>query len=194
MKVFIRVWYLAIINPKSAFSILEEKSAPIWGFTSILVRFIGTSLTSILTLYLINYRPFVPSYLNFLTEANYYRAEVFFLPVFGVGAWLLSSSLVHLILRFSGRESSIDWIMNVIGFSLLVVMPLVWLLDWSGIAFGFYGATFTIPIHAAVSFWEVGLMGIGFKRMEDLSWAGALILGFVVKAGVLIPLAALFIR
>lgn len=194
MKDFLSVWFLAIYKPKVAFSRLEEKSAPVWGFSSTLVRFVGTSLTSILALCLINFRPFVPPYLNFLTESNYYRAEVFFLPVFGVGAWLLSSALVHLILRISGRESTIDWIMNVIGFSLLVVMPLVWILDWSGIAFGFYGATFTIPIHAMVSFWEIGLMAIGFRRMENLSWAGALILGFVVKAGVYIPLAAIFIR
>ena len=85
--------------------------------------------------------------------------------------------------------------MNVIGFALLVVMPLVWLLDWTGIAFGFYGSTYTIPIHAGVSsVWEVGLMAISFKRMPGLSWAVAILLGLVVKAGVYIPLAAVFIR
>ena len=194
LKEFIRVWFLAIPKPISAFYMLEEKPAPVWGFISILVRFVGTSITSILALHLIKFRPFVPSFLSFLTDENYYRAEVFFLPFFGIGAWLLSSALVHLIIRISGRESTIDWIMNVIGFSLLVVMPVVWLLDWSGITFGFYGATFTIPIHACVSFWEVGLMAIGFKRMENLSWAGALVLGLIVKAGVFIPLAAIFIR
>lgn len=194
MKDFIRVWFLAIPKPILAFSILEEKTAPKWGFIAILVRFIGTSLTSILALHLMNFRPFVPSYLSFLGEANYYQAEIFFLPFFGIGAWLLSSALVHLILRISGRESTIDWILNVIGFSLLVVMPIVWLLDWSGIAFGFYGATFTIPIHAGVSIWEVALMAIGFKRMNNLSWVGASVLGLIVKAGVFIPLAAIFIR
>ena len=84
--------------------------------------------------------------------------------------------------------------MNVIGFSLLVVMPLVWLLDWAGIAFGFYGANLTIPIHAGVSIWEVGLMGTGFKRVGSLSWVGSLILGIIVKAVVYIPLVAIFIR
>jgi hypothetical protein len=194
LKSFLRIWFLAIIHPDPAFSILERKPAPFLGFISILVRFVGTALTSILTLQLLNRRPFVPSYLSFLDDANYYRAEIFFLPLFGVGAWLLSSALIHLILRISSRQSNIDWIMNVIGFSLLVVMPLVWLLDWAGIAFGFYGATFTIPIHFGVSVWEVVLMGIGFKRMGGLSWAGAMALGFVVKAGVYIPLAAIFIR
>jgi hypothetical protein len=165
---------------------LEEKPAPAWGLVSILVRFIGTSLTSILALQLLNFKPFVPSYLTFLTDSNYYQAEVLFLPMFGIGAWLLSSALV--------QESSIDWIMNVIGFSLLVVMPVVWLLDWAGIAFGFYGAAFTIPIHAGISIWEVILMGMGFKRVGNLTWVVALLLGLVVKAGVYIPLAAIFIR
>ncbi|MCJ7703096.1 MAG: hypothetical protein MUO62_16055 [Anaerolineales bacterium] len=73
-------------------------------------------------------------------------------------------------------------------------MPIVWLLDWSGIAFGFYGATFTIPIHACVSIWEVALMAIGFKQINNLSWVGAAVLGLIVKAGVFIPLAAIFIR
>jgi len=161
---------------------------------STLVRFVGTALTSILALRLLNFTPFVPSYLTFLADSEYYRAEVFFLPVFGLVAWLLSSALVHLILRVWGRDSDIDWIMNVVGFSLLVVMPLVWLLDWAGIAFGFYGASFTIPIHAGVSIWEVVLMAIGFRRLGHLSWAVALILGLVAKAGVYIPSAAVFVR
>jgi hypothetical protein len=191
---FVRVWLIGISHPVRAFRMLEEKPSPSWGFVSILTRFIGTSLTSILALRLLDFKPFVSSYLTFLSDSNYYQAEVFFLPVFGVGAWLLSSALIHLILRISGRESNIDWIMNVIGFSLLVVMPVVWLLDWTGIALGFYGAAFTIPIHAGISIWEVILMGIGFKRIGNLSWPTALLLGFAVKAGVYIPLAAVFIR
>lgn len=194
MKEFVKIWLLALTKPGTAFARLEAKSAPAWGFVSILARFIVTAITSILALYLIDFQPFVPSYLTFLNNANYYRAEIFFLPVFGLGAWLLSSALTHLILRLSGRNSSIDWIMNVIGFSLLVVMPVVWLLDWAGIAGGFYGAAFTIPIHIGISIWEVGLMGIGFKRMDRMSWASSLLLGFIVKAGVFIPLAAIFIR
>jgi len=82
----------------------------------------------------------------------------------------------------------------VIGFSLLVVMPVVWMLDRAGIAFGFYGATLTISIHAGVSIWEVVLMAIGFERLGNLGWAAALPLALVVKAGVYIPLAAIFVR
>jgi hypothetical protein len=191
---FLRIWFEGVLYPRRAFHQLEQKPAPAWGLLSILVRFVGTSLTSILALLLLGSRPFVPSYLSILDEPEYYRAEIFFLPRFGIAAWLLASALVHMILRIAGRESNIDWIMNVIGFSFLVVMPLVWILDWAGIAFGFYGADVTIPLHAGVSLWEVGLMAIGFKRMGSLRWAGALLLGFAVKVGVYIPLAAIFIR
>jgi hypothetical protein len=148
---------------------LEGKPAPLWGFISVLVRFSRSSLTSILALQLLEYRPMGPSYLSFLTEANDYQAAVFFLPIFGVGAWLLSSALVPLTLKIFGRDGNIDGFMNVVGFALIVVMPIVWLLAWIGIAFGFYGANFTIPFHAAISIWEVGLKGIGLKRMVGMS-------------------------
>ena len=194
MKEFLRTWFVGIHSPKEAFRILAGKPAPLRGLVSILVRFTGTSLTSILLLHLLHFKPFVQPYITLLSPSNYYRAEIFFLPFFGIGAWLLSSALVHMILRISGQENSIDRTMNVIGFSLLVVMPVVWFLDWAGIAFGFYGRSFTIPIHAGVSLWEIMLMGIGFREGGSKSRAGALALGTLVKAGIYIPLAALLVR
>jgi hypothetical protein len=194
MRKFLNLWYLAIIRPREAFHQLFEMPAPYWGLWSTLIRFIGTAITSILALHLLNKRPFVPPSINFLNETNYYQAEIFFLPLFGIVAWLLSSALIHLILRLSRMDSNIDWIMNVIGFSLLVVMPLVWMVDWITIAIDVYGADLTIPIHAAVSVWEVALMTLGFKMIGGLSWISSAILGFIVKAGVYIPLAAIFVR
>jgi len=102
MAEIVRVWFSAIARPGTAFRTLEEKPAPGWGLVSALVRFVGTALTSILALRLLNFTPFVPSYLTFLADSDYYRAEVFFLPVFVIVAWPLSSALVHLILRISG--------------------------------------------------------------------------------------------
>ncbi|UCB44791.1 MAG: hypothetical protein JSV25_11295 [Spirochaetota bacterium] len=194
MGKFLNLWFLAMIHPREAYKSLSEVPAPKWGFYSTLVRFIGTAVTSILALYLLNKTPFIQSYVTFLDETNYYTAEIFFLPFFGIVAWLLSSGLIHLILRLFRIDSSIDWIMNVIGFSLLVVMPVVWLVDWATIAIDVYGATFTIPIHTAVSVWEVTLMAVGFRRIERVSWFSAALLGLIVKGGVYIPLAAIFVR
>ena len=159
-----------------------------------LIRSVGTAMTSILALHLLNRHPFVPPYITFLDETEYYQAEVFFLPLFGLAVWLLASAVVHLILRLFRIVSNIDWIMNVIGSSLLVVKPVVWLVDWVTIAIGVHGADFMIPIHAAVSVWEIALMAMGFRKTERLSWFGAAILGVVVKAGVYIPMAAVFVR
>jgi hypothetical protein len=191
---FLHLWFLAIIRPRRAYDLLLDAPAPEWGLYAILVRFVGTAITSILALHLLGRRPFVPPYLTILNEANYYLAEIFFLPLFGTAAWLLSSALVHVILRLSGIDDHLDWVMNVIGFSLLVVMPVVWLVDWATIAVDAYGANSTIPIHAAVSIWEVALMAVGFRKIQRLSWVAAAILGVIVKAGVYIPLAAIFVR
>jgi hypothetical protein len=191
---FARIWLHLALRPVIGFRDLAEQPAPLWGLYAVLARFVPTSLTSILALFLLGRRPFVPSYLAFLDDAAYYRAEIFFLPLFGLLAWLLASALVYLLLRLLGKPSSIDWIMNVIGFSLLAVMPVVWLVDWSAIALGIYGQSVTIPFHAAVSLWEVGLMALGFGMIKGVSWAGAVALGFVVKMGVYIPLAMVFIR
>ena len=194
MRAFLELWYLALFRPRKAYDRLFTAPAPQWGFYATLVRFVGTAATSILALEILNKRPFVPPYVTFLDEANYYQAEVFFLPLFGVVVWLLAGALIYLILKLTRYDNNIDWILNVIGFSLLVVMPVVWLLDWVTIALDVYGADFTIPIHAAVSVWEVALMAIGFKKIERLSWLTSALLGFLVKAGVYIPLAAVFVR
>jgi len=108
LKSFLHLWLLTVINPRRGYTLLLEKPAPYWGLYSTLLRFIGTAITSILVLQLLDRRPFVPSYLSFLDDATYYKAEIFFLPLFGMTAWLLSSALVHLILRLTRIDSDIS--------------------------------------------------------------------------------------
>lgn len=194
MMSFFRLWWLGIVDPAGAFEHLRHKPAPAWGLWAILMRFVVTSLTSILALHLLGRRPFYDAYLTFLPAERYYAAEVFFLPVFGLAGWLLSSAVVHLILRLAGRESDIDWILNVVGWGLLVVMPVVWLVDWVSIGLDVYGRGSTPAIHALVSVWEVALFGVGLSKIKGLSFWPALLLGLVVKGGVYIPLAAIFVR
>jgi hypothetical protein len=191
---FFRLWLCGITNPRAAFDELAHKPAPSWGLWAILVRFVITSLTSILALHLLEREPFVDSYLTFLPPDRYYAAEIFFLPVFGLAGWLLGGGVVHLILRLAGKPSSLDWILNVIGWALLTVMPAVWLLDWISIALNVYGVGVTPVIHAVISIWEVALMGVGLSKMEGLRFWPAFLLGLIVKGGVLIPLAALLVR
>ena len=49
-------------------------------------------------------------------------------------------------------------------------------------------------IHALISVWEVVLFGIGLSKMRELRFWPACLLGLVVKGGVYIPLAIIFVR
>ncbi|MBU0975481.1 MAG: YIP1 family protein [Patescibacteria group bacterium] len=190
----IRLWFLTIIKPKKAFIELQKRSAPQWGLYAILIRFVVTALTSILFLYLLDKKPFHPSYLTFLSDDEYYKYEIFFLPVFGLAGWLLSGNVIYLILKLCKIECSTDRILNVIGWGLLVVMPVVWLLDWINLLTDNYNMTVTTIIHLFISFWEVTLFAIGFRRIIRINTLLSLILGLIVKFGIFIPLAMIFVR
>ena len=191
---FIQVWLLGLVNPSRAFDEVRKKPAPLWGFWAILVRYVVTALTTTLALHLLGRTPFVPSYLTFLPTENYFTAEIFFMPVFGLAVWLLGSAVVHLCLRLAGRPSGFDWILNVIGFALLIVMPVVWLLDWLSVALNVYAAGVIPVIHVLLSLWEVALIGIGLTKLEGLHVLPACLLGLIFIGGVYIPLAILFVR
>ena len=191
---FLRIWIQGLYNPAAAFKRLQPKPAPQWGLWAILLRFTITALTSILALRLLDRTPFYPSYLTFLSTDSYYTAEIFFLPLFGLACWLLAGALVHLILRGIGRESDFDWILNVIGFGLLIPMPLTWLVDWSAIALDIYGRGITPLIHSLISLWEIALISVGLAKMEEARPLIYILLAVLVKVGAYIPLAAVFVR
>ncbi|MBN2553434.1 MAG: YIP1 family protein [Spirochaetales bacterium] len=191
---FLRIWFQGLYNPAAAFRRLQPRPAPYWGLWAVLLRFVITAVTSILALRLLDRTPFHPSYLTFLATDRYYTAEIFFLPLYGLGCWLLASALVHLILRGMGKDSDFDWILNVVGFGLLIPMPATWLVDWISIALDIYGRSFTPLIHSLISLWEIALITIGLAKMEEARPRLYLLLAVLVKVGVYIPLAALFIR
>jgi hypothetical protein len=93
VRKFIGLWFLTMIRPREASNHLLEAPAPKWGLYATPIRFAGTAITSILALHLLNRHPFVPPYITFLDEAEYYGPEVFFLLLFGIAVWLLSSDL-----------------------------------------------------------------------------------------------------
>ncbi len=51
---------------------------------------------------------------------NYYLAEVFFLPIFGVTIWLLISALAHVGIRLAGKSSDFDRVLNIVGMGVLI--------------------------------------------------------------------------
>jgi hypothetical protein len=188
------IWIQGLYNPARAFKRLQPKPAPYWGLRAILLRFGITALTSTLALRILNRMPFYPTYLTFLPTDQYYTAQIFFLPLFGLACWLLAGALVHLILRGMGKRSDFDWILNVIGFGLLIPMPVTWMVDWTSIAFDVYGRGFTPLMHSLISLWEIALIAVGLAKMEEAPPRIYILLAALVKIGVYIPLAALFVR
>lgn len=190
---FLRVWILGIFNPARAFDELKGKPAPAWGFAAVAIRFVFTSLTTILALHLLGREPFVSSYLTFLRTEDYYVAEIFFLPLFGLVLWLLGSAIVHVVLRLMGEASDFDQILNVVGMGMLIPMPAVWLWDWTAIAVSWYRTTVMAASHALFALWGAVLYAIGLKKILGLRTPLASGLAAVVM-GVYIGLAMIFIR
>lgn len=120
---FLRLWITGIVNPSMAYERLRERPAPLWGFFAVLVRFIGTSVTTVLFLYLTGRRPFRTPSLAFIPENSYYAAEIFFMPLYGFLIWLLMGAVSCLLVRLSRREVSFDTALNVVGVGMLVPMP-----------------------------------------------------------------------
>jgi uncharacterized membrane protein HdeD (DUF308 family) len=107
---FLRVWFLGIVNPSGMFGELKSKPAPKWGLWAVLIGSIVSSLTTFLPLYMLGRVPFSPSNLSILPTDQYYRAQIFFSPVFALAVWLLMSGVAHIILRLSNKEGNFDHI------------------------------------------------------------------------------------
>jgi hypothetical protein len=73
-------------------------------------------------------------------------------------------------------------------------MPLTWLVDWVSIALDIYGRGITPLIHSLISIWEIALITVGLAKMEEARPWVYILLAALVKIGVYIPLAAIFIR
>ena len=84
---FFQLWLLGLTNPSRASNQLRKKPAPSWDLWAILMRFVPTSLASMVALLLLNRTPFVSSYLKFVSTEHYFRAEIFILPFFGLATW-----------------------------------------------------------------------------------------------------------
>ena len=190
---FLHVWVLGIVSPHRSFEELKSKPAPMWGFWAVVIRFVFTSLTTILLLYLLDRVPFKPSRLTFIATEAYYGMEIFFLPVYGLLIWLAGSSIVHLVLRLSDSACNFDRILNVVGMGMLIPMPLVWVWDWTMIALDSYHITVMAVSHSLFALWGIVLFSIGFIKILELRVLPAV--GFaIVITGTYISMAMIFIR
>jgi hypothetical protein len=190
---FVQVWLLGIVNPYRMFDELKSKPAPLCGFCAVLIRFVATSIITILALYLLGRAPFVSSNLAFLTTENYHSAKIFFLPIFGLVAWLLMSSIAHIVLRLVGKASNFDQVLNIVGMGMLILMPVMWLWDWMMIALNLYQLTTMAVSHTVVQLWEAIIEFVGFKRILGLGTLLAVCIALAINC-VFILLGAALVR
>jgi hypothetical protein len=112
---------------------LPDAGRPKAGVVAVVTRFTVQDLVQTLPLALLGRRPFIPARLPIRPE-HHYRAQLAFLPVFGMGQWLLMGATVHGLLRLTGERSDLSRVLDVIGVGMLIPMPALWLCDAALIA------------------------------------------------------------
>ena len=190
---FVQVWLSGLINPIRSLDQLKGKPAPQWGLLAVLTRFIPTSLIVTFPLFLLGREPFSPSYLTFLATSNYYVAQVFFLPIFGVMIWLLMSASVHVVLRLAGKGSDFDLVLNIVGMGMLIPIPVVWAWDVTMIALNLYIVPVMAISHTLFQLWEASIEAVGFVRLLRLRIVPAIGIALIINA-LYIAFAMIFIR
>jgi hypothetical protein len=188
-----RLWLDGILRPLRMASRLSEAPAPQVGLAAVLIRFVTTSATSLLALYLLSRLPFAPSELVELPIEKYYLVEMFFLPLWGLAIWILMGSVVYLSLRFSSAKCDFDKILNIFGLGMLVPMPFLWLWDWSAIALNIYTITNQAITHSIAQIWEAAIEIVCFLKVLRLRPVSSIALVVIANA-IYIALAMHFIR
>ena len=192
MRIF-RLWIDGIARPLKMAASLSDAPAPALGLAAVLIRFIATSLTSILALYLLARLPFVPSELTMLPTERYYLAEMFFLPLWGLAIWILMGSFVYLSLRFINSKSDYDKILNIIGIGMLVPMPFLWIWDWTAITLNIYTVINQAITHSIAQSWEATIQAVCYAKVLRIRLPIAIALAVLTNA-LYIVLAMHFIR
>jgi hypothetical protein len=190
---YVTLWLTAYINPRRFADELRTKPAPYWGFVAALQRGLMDSLLTYLPVYLLGRVPPTPSYLSFIPSESYYGALIFFAPLVLLAIWLISSSLIHLILKLSLKISDIDQILNISGFTALAVGSIIIL--WDGLWLIIGGMNqYTLGIsHLVIDIWAIAITTIALKRILNIPiWLGIVL--SIVGIAASIPFAIIFMR
>jgi hypothetical protein len=190
---YVKLWFTACINPRKFTDELIKTPAPRWGFFAALQRGLMVSLLTYLPVYLLGKVPPTASNLSFISTEEYYGALIILAPIVLIAGWLLSSSLMHLILRLSKRQSDIDKLLNISGFTALAIgtVIIIWDAFWL-IAGGMtqYGLGIS---HLLIDIWAIAITTIALKRILNVPvWLGILLNIAGVAASM--PFAIMFMR
>jgi hypothetical protein len=190
---YFKLWLTAYVNPRRFADELDAAPAPKWGFFAALQRGLTDSLLTYLPVYLLGRVPPTPSNLFFLSTEKYYGALVILAPLVLIAEWLFSSSLMHVILRFTIKRSDIDKLLNISGFTALAIGTVLVL--WDGFWLLVGGMTQnTLGIsHLIINIWAVAITTVALKRLLKVSvWLGILL--NIVGMAASMPFAIMFMR
>jgi hypothetical protein len=190
---FIKLWLTGYVHPIRFIDQLKTKPAPYWGFYGQLVRAVLDSLLIYLPVALMGRVPPTPSYLASIPTEHYYTALVFLAPVVLLAQLLMHSAFLHVAIRLSGRPSSFDQIMNIVGMAALVVGAVLVPWDWMWFAIGGVDQIFLGISHLVISLWAMLLTVLGLKRTLDVPlWLGILLAILVIPVS--LPFGIMFMR
>lgn len=168
------LWLRGLVRPSEVLRSLPDSGGPTVGLAAVLTRFAIQDVAQTLPLALLGRQPFMPAKVPLRPE-NHYRAQVFFLPVFGLGEWLLMGGAAHTVLRMSGEESDVRRVLDVIGVGMLIPMPPLWFGDAALIAADRFRMPALAFINVPVQIWETALIGIGLHAAVEVPWRRAVL-------------------
>jgi hypothetical protein len=190
---YLKLWLLTYTNPRAFADELNQAPAPKWGFFAALQRGLMDSLFTYLPVYLLGRIPPTPSNLSFFPTESYYKTLMFLGPIVLIAEWLMSSSLIHLVLRLSGKKSDIDKLLNISGFVALATGMVMIIWDGAWLMLG--GMTqYTLGIsHLVIDIWAIVITTVALKRILDVPvWLGILLNIAGIAASM--PFAIMFMR
>jgi hypothetical protein len=139
---------------------------------AVITRFAVQDLVQTLPLALLGRRPFKPTTLPIPPE-HHYRAQLAYLPGFGVAQWLLMGAAAHGVLRLTGERADLSRVLDVISIGMLAPMPSLWVCDVALIAIDRFRMPELAVVNPTVQLAETALFGIGLRRVLGLSWLRA---------------------
>jgi hypothetical protein len=155
---------------------LPDRGAPGVGLAAVLIRFVVQDLVETLPLAVLGRRPFTPARVRIRPE-HHYRAQLVFLPPFGVAAWLCMGGAAHAVLRLTGRRSELARVLDVIGVGMAVPMPPLWVADAALIATNRFGMPALGLVNVPVQLWETVLFVVGLRTALRVPWRHASLAG-----------------
>jgi Yip1 domain len=175
-----RWWARGVVDPVAVMRALPGAGWPRLGLVAVVTRFTVQDLVQTLPLALLGRRPFIPAKLPVRPE-HHYRAQLVFLPVAGMGLWLLMGGTAHGLLRLTGERSDLGRVLDVVGVAMVIPMPPLWVCDMALIAANRFRLPELAFVNPAVQAWETALFGIGLHTALGVPWRHAMPAGLAAS-------------